>query len=152
MPKREAIHCVAVTATGKRCRRTVVPGSGYCRRHAADDEAAVDSAEKQPDPFAALRDLTPEEWRAIAAAHATWLQSKGANGTRADLSGKRLQMINLPPTSLAEARLENTVFSHSSLQHCSFHQIEARGAYFTSCELQDSIFPMRTCGARGFRT
>lgn len=77
--------------------------------------------------------------------HQRWIDSKGAEGQRLDLSGRTLAGIDLRGRRLDAAILEDVRFDGIYLSGASLTNTCLRGAMFTECDLRD----VELAGARG---
>ena len=101
-----------------------------------DKRQAKTPKRSQPkETQAQLRKVSANRLKQILAAHKKWLETKGKQGKRADLSRANLQEANLWGTNLQKAYRYN-----ANLQEASLVKANLQGADLKGAQLQGAFF------------
>ena len=83
-----------------------------------------------------IEKIDQETLSAILKEHQLWLDSRGKNGERADLSNKSLQFANLAEANLARANLARANLRRANLRRANLHRADLHGADLEGVDLR----------------
>ena len=83
----------------------------------------------------------PPNLREILAAHHLWLESRGKDGKRADLSGWDLSGIDLAERDLRDINLEGAQLATANLSLAKLERADLSQANLTEADLANSHLP-----------
>ncbi len=83
-----------------------------------------------------LRQVSPEDLQRILEAHRKWVESKGKEGERADLSRANLQEANLRSANLQEANLRSANLQGANLQEAKLDHADLREANLSEADFR----------------